>query len=159
MAVSYNGLWKILIDKKLQRKDLIILKELKENEDFFEAGVLERVYLPLWAYYSYGKCYVNFINHIPNYTCTLKCKNCSASIPYLKQKNPDVEQMKREIDLFFSKVDFCYTYDCTGGRNLYCIRQIGGGFKLFIAILWRQNWKDCNIRNRLYIISYRDEVH
>ena len=22
MAVSYNGLWKILIDKKLQRKDL-----------------------------------------------------------------------------------------------------------------------------------------
>lgn len=108
----------ILLKKKL------ILKELKENEDFFEAGVFERVYLPLWAYYSYGKCYVNFINHIPNYTCTLKCKNCSASIPYLKQKNPDVEQMKREIDLFFSKVDFCYTYDCTGGETFIVSDQL-----------------------------------
>lgn len=95
-----------------------------ENEDFFEARVFREVYLPVYGYYAFGKCYVDYLNHIPNYACTLKCKVCSACIPYLKEKNPSVEQLKREIDLFFEKVDFLYTYDCTGGETFLASEKI-----------------------------------
>lgn len=89
---------------------------LREGVDFFSAESFNQTFLPLFSYYGYGKCYVDFLDHVPNYTCTMRCKDCSACLPYLNKKNPSVEQLKEEIDLLFSKVDYLYTYDCTGGE-------------------------------------------
>lgn len=107
-------------------KKRLILSGYVENEDFFDAHTFEKTYLSIWQYYAYGKCYVDYINHIPNYSCTLKCKKCSASIPYLQIKNPSTEQLKKEIDLFFAKVDYCATYDCTGGEVFIISEKLVG---------------------------------
>lgn len=98
-------------------KKKLVLRGLDENIDFFMADIFQKIYLPIWSLYSFDKCYVDYLGHSANYACTLKCKKCSASMPYLKKKNPSLERLKEEIDLFFEKVDFLYTYDCTGGET------------------------------------------
>ena len=44
MAVSYNGLWKILIDKKLQRKDLTETRNISSTT-IAKMGKGEKVYM------------------------------------------------------------------------------------------------------------------
>ena len=98
-------------------KKLLTLHGLNENIDFFMADIFQKIYLPIWTLFSFDQCYVDYLGHPAHYNCTLKCKNCSASIPYLKKTNPTLEQLQNELDLFFSKVDFLYTYDCTSGET------------------------------------------
>lgn len=116
----HNGTYLLIISAghsdAMTVKKKLILEGFIENEDYFMSDTFKKCYLPIWALYAHGKCYVEYMGHITNWNCTLRCKACSASIPYLNLKNPSVEQVKEEIDLFFKKVDICYTYDCTSGE-------------------------------------------
>lgn len=103
--------------EKRQQLDMqLTLGNYRRNVDFFYADEFIK-YLPVFCLYAYDKCYVEFVGHAPNWGCTLKCEKCSMCIPYLKKANPTVGQLKAEIDLLFSKVDYVQTYDCTGGET------------------------------------------
>lgn len=109
------------VDKNaiIMSKKRLLMQGLCENLDFFEYETFKRIYLPIWTLYAFDKCYVEHMGHAIGNACTLNCEKCSACIPYLKGKvkDPSGEQLKEEMDLFFSKVDFCYSWDCTSGET------------------------------------------
>lgn len=88
-----------------------------QNMDFYEVLDFQRIFIAVYFLCVFDKCYIEQIGHTVNWACTQKCKKCSASIPYLKQKNPSIEQVKDEIDLIFSKADYIHVYDLTSGET------------------------------------------
>jgi hypothetical protein len=68
--------------------------------------------------------------------CTLNCRGCNEYIPYLKKKsNISTATIKRDIDLLFSRVDFCGEIAFSAGENLlndelaYIIDYIHGKYR------------------------------
>lgn len=102
--------------KALKRK--LILSGYKEEQDFMDASSFLEFYLPLYALYAHGKCYVEYVNHPTNWKCTLKCKKCAFCMPYLKHGEESLDKLNREADLLFAKVDFIYDYSVIGGEAL-----------------------------------------
>lgn len=88
-----------------------------QNIDFYEVLDFQQIFIAVYFLCVFDKCYVEQIGHTVNWVCTQKCKKCSASVPYLKQKNPSIGQVKDEIDLIFSKVDYVHVYDLTSAET------------------------------------------
>lgn len=56
-------------------------------------------------------------NFIPSTICDLNCKSCLNFNPYIKKHIVDpVEQVKRDIDTFFSRIDLIYRFQLSGGE-------------------------------------------
>lgn len=95
----------------------LVLSGFIQNIDFYSALDFQRIFIAVYFLCVFDKCYIEQLGHSANWICTQKCKKCSASIPYLKEKNPSIKQVKDEIDLIFSKVDYIHVYDLTSGET------------------------------------------
>ncbi len=74
---------------------------------------------PIIAYYQYRKILVNSLSCIVTEACTLNCEKCSIMLPYFRhRKQYSLEEVKREIDLAFEKIDFICDFTVTGGEPL-----------------------------------------
>lgn len=68
-----------------------------------------RIYLPVDTVIS-----LNF-----NEACTLKCTNCNASIPYLKDKKQySLKMVQKDVDLLFKRIDYMELLRIGGGETL-----------------------------------------
>lgn len=90
---------------------------MKENIDFFFYDAFLKFYLGIISVYRFHKVYIGQITQMVTTYCSLKCKNCMMSIPYLIQKeHMDLEKLKQDADLLFEKVDFIKYYGPGGGE-------------------------------------------
>ena len=103
------------MDDRIEMKDLLKKLGYTADADFFYVEEFKS-YISAYCLQAHGKCYLELLGHVPNWKCTLRCKKCSACIPYINKENPSLQQLTDEIDLLFSKVDYVQTYDCTGGE-------------------------------------------
>ncbi len=109
-------------------KEVTIIDELKRgmcfiNIDFFDGAYFVNRMIPIFSKIIFDKTYISFIGHFFSSACTLRCKNCSAAVPYNKGINLPLETIIKEIDLLFSKVDYIHTYDVTNGET-FCSSQV-----------------------------------
>lgn len=76
-------------------------------------------YLPILFTYKYNKAFLNTNTIMITELCSLKCKDCSLLIPYIKSPtHRNLSVLKKDIDLYFSKIDFTYRWTLTGGEPL-----------------------------------------
>lgn len=70
-----------------------------------------------FALYAHNKLIIEELPYVITERCTLRCKNCSQSVPY--NKNPHVrslEEVKNDLELFFKYVDFVERFVVSGGE-------------------------------------------
>lgn len=68
--------------------------------------------------------------------CTLNCRHCNLFIPYHKEHvNFPFEEMKRNVDLFFERIDFVTYFGLIGGETFLnpdlekCIEYLGENYR------------------------------
>lgn len=94
-----------------------IRKGYRENVDFFFYDVFEKFYLNILSVYKFNKIFVEQLSLMVTTYCTLKCKDCIISMPYQKEKrHVPLSELKKDVELFFSKVDFVRYFGPGGGE-------------------------------------------
>jgi len=75
--------------------------------------------LAIYAVYVNNSVYFKDISFIPSTKCNLNCAQCLNFTPYLKKMHDEpIERLKKEIDLFFSKVDYIGLFHVCGGEPI-----------------------------------------
>lgn len=86
---------------------------LVENKDF----VMYQQFVSEWYYKYKKKIYVLKTDIMVTPVCSLNCENCSQFVPYWKNKRAfDINELKRDLDLFFGVVDFVMDMNIVGGE-------------------------------------------
>lgn len=86
---------------------------LRENQDF----VSWRQFVMEWYFKFKQMIYVEKADIYITPFCSLNCEKCHLFMPYWKKKKENnVEDIKRDLDSFFSRVDYLFTMDIVGGE-------------------------------------------
>lgn len=98
-----------------QISDFLNRQGFKENVDYCGAGQ----FLCEW-FWNVKK--MNCIYHVDmtvTTRCTFRCKNCNMFIPYYKKHmDYDFRTLKRNVDLFFERIDYVAYFGLIGGETL-----------------------------------------
>ncbi len=85
------------------------------GEDFF---IIEE-FLSVYYLYKYNKIYFSSISFLPSTACNLNCRNCLNFNPFAKQFYiRRLEDLKKDVDLFFSCVDRIMLFHVSGGEPM-----------------------------------------
>lgn len=85
------------------------------GKDFF---IIEE-FLSVYYLYKYNKVYFSSISFLPSTACNLNCKNCLNFNPFAKQFYVrEWEDLKKDVDLFFSCVDRIMLFHVSGGEPM-----------------------------------------
>ena len=98
----------------------------------------------LSVYYAYelGKLYIPSISFLPSTKCNLNCAACLNFTPYMKQ--PMIrswEQVKADVDIFFSCVDRIMLFHISGGEPF-----------LYPDLARLIEYVDINYRNKIHFL-------
>lgn len=111
---SYLGLI-----KKLWRLGYI------ENKNFFFHDVFLKYYLNVFSSYFFEKVYINQISQMVTDYCSLRCRHCCMSIPYLKNHYIfTLKKLEEDADLLFKNIDYIQ-YWGPGGGEIFLFSQLG----------------------------------
>ena len=95
-----------------QVTDSLKLKGYQKNRHFYLLDEFSTIYMM----YKYNKLHVEKIDMFCNTRCTLRCKHCSALIPYNRNgRNYTFEEMKQNVDMLFKWVDYVHILSFSGG--------------------------------------------
>lgn len=87
----------------------------KRNIDFF---IIEE-FLSIYHLYKNDTVYFSSISFLPSTACNLNCKNCLNFNPFAKQFYVRKwDEVKKDIDLFFSCVDHIMLFHVSGGEPM-----------------------------------------
>ncbi|MEI0557277.1 radical SAM protein [Brachyspira intermedia] len=74
-------------------------------------------YLSIFSVYAYDKVYLPSNNIVTTSVCNLNCEACLNFNPYNKNKyHNNIDNLKRDIDIYFSNVDMVALLHVTGGE-------------------------------------------
>lgn len=86
-----------------------------EHKDF----VVIEEFLSVYYVYNYDKVYFSSISFLPSTVCNLKCRYCLNFNPFTnKFYVRDWNSLVRDVDLFFSCVDYIMLFHVSGGEPL-----------------------------------------
>lgn len=106
-----------------QVTDFLEERGYKRNKDYYLLDEFSTIYMM----YKYNKLHVEKIDMFCNTRCTLRCKHCSALIPYNRNaRNYAFDEMKRNVDLLFQWVDYIHILSFSGGDAMLnpCLKEI-----------------------------------
>lgn len=88
-------------------------KKYVKDDLFF---VIEE-FLSIYFVYKNNKVHFSSISFLPSTACNLNCKNCLNFNPFTKQFYVrEWEDLKKDVDLFFSCVDYIMLFHVSGGE-------------------------------------------
>lgn len=83
-----------------------------ENKDFFH----HQDFMSIYSIYRYNKLNISSLQYQVTQRCSLKCKHCSALIPYIeKPKNIHVDNIMDDLDKLFNIVNNINVFILVGG--------------------------------------------
>ena len=95
--------------------DQLVMAGYHRNVDFF---IIEE-FISIYFVYRYNKVYFSSISFLPSTACNLNCRNCLNFNPFAKQFYVrEWEDIKNDIDLFFSCVDHIMLFHVSGGEPM-----------------------------------------
>ena len=87
----------------------------KKDEDFF---IIEE-FISVYYVYKKDMVYFSSISLLPSTACNLNCRNCLNFNPFAKQFYVrELEELKKDVDLFFSCVDRIMLFHISGGEPM-----------------------------------------
>lgn len=87
----------------------------RKDIDFF---VMEE-FMSVYFVYRYDRVYFTSISFLPSTVCNLKCRHCLNFNPFARQFYVrEWEELVRDVDLFFSRVDRLMIFHLSGGEPL-----------------------------------------
>lgn len=90
-------------------------KGLIENQSFFQGELFSMIY----DIYVRDQVRLDRIEIFLTSRCTLNCEKCISYIPYFQRKaDVSLEQLKKDADILFRKVDYIYKLKLLGGEGL-----------------------------------------
>lgn len=107
----------ITMSQMARVKPIDQLRELgyKKDEDFF---IIEE-FISVSYVYKKDMVYFSSISLLPSTACNLNCRNCLNFNPFAKQFYVrELEELKKDIDLFFSCVDRIMLFHISGGEPM-----------------------------------------
>lgn len=118
-------------DIKLKDDETIILTmsqiaRVKPVEQLLKSGKVHNIdyflieeFISVYNVYKYNKVHFSSISFLPSTICNLNCKHCLNFNPYAKQFYVrEWEQLVRDVDLFFSCVDYIMLFHVSGGEPM-----------------------------------------
>ena len=88
---------------------------LKKDVDFFHYSVFLSVYFA----YEKDMLFLHDVSFLPSTYCNLRCEACLNFTPYIdKFEVREWEDLLKDVDLFFSCVDYIETFHVSGGEPL-----------------------------------------
>lgn len=76
-------------------------------------------YIPVYFLYAKDMVFFTSQNIVPSTNCNLNCRDCLNFTPYIRKPvTYSLEELKKDIDLFFHAVDLIYRFQITGGEPL-----------------------------------------
>jgi len=123
LSILFGGMKKTIIIANDNRKilnKLLKIRGVEFNKNVFFASEFLKKYLSVFALYVCDKVYSGIGTCIVITThCTLNCKYCLNLSPYIKNKSHrDFEELKKDMDIFFSCVDRVKYFSLTGGEPM-----------------------------------------
>lgn len=95
-------------------RDSFTEKGFIENKNFFQGEVFSMIY----DVYVRDVIRIDRVEVFLTSCCTLNCEKCISYIPYFKYTHhTSIEQLKRDADLLFDKVDYIYKLKLLGGEG------------------------------------------
>ena len=87
---------------------------LQEGEQFTDA----HSFIPKWFYDNKKEIDLYKLDMIITTICNLNCANCNEFLPYYKEKRESsFDEVKNNIDLIFSKIDYICQFNIIGGET------------------------------------------
>ncbi len=84
-----------------------------KNETFF---IIEE-FISIYFAYKHNKVYFSSISLLPSTACNLNCKHCLNFNPFTKKFYVrEWDELKKDVDLFFSCVDYIMLFHVSGGE-------------------------------------------
>lgn len=96
------------------------IEQLKEHgyREHIDFWIIEE-FLSIYYVYKYDKVYFSSISFLPSTICNLKCRYCLNFNPFAEKFYVrEWEALVRDIDLFFSCVDYIMLFHVSGGEPL-----------------------------------------
>ncbi len=91
----------------------------QRNVSYFQVDEFVEKWLSIYAVYVSGKVYFKDISFIPSTKCNLNCEKCLNFTPFLKKmEDESLEELKKSVDLFFSRVDYIGLFHVSGGEPI-----------------------------------------
>lgn len=88
-------------------------KGFKEKKDYIDYSV----FIGLNKYYREDKVFLSRTDLSLTSRCNLKCENCNMFMPYFREaKDKSIEEIKRDLDLYFTWVDQVRNFYLLGGE-------------------------------------------
>lgn len=105
---------------------------LKEYRDYCEIGQ----FICEWFWYAKQMNCVYHVDMTVTTRCTFRCRHCNMFIPFYKeQKDYTFEELKRNVDLLFGRLDYIVHFGILGGETFLCpslkdiVAYIGENYK------------------------------
>jgi hypothetical protein len=84
-----------------------------KNEQLFRM----QVFFPVLSLYKFNELCIFSLGVLPSTICNLNCKHCLNFKPYIKKhETRNIEELKKDADSLFSKIDYIYLFHITGGE-------------------------------------------
>lgn len=97
----------------------LLREKLGEEAVIFTGFYFLYSYLSIYLAYVHDIVFFTSENMLPTTSCNLNCRDCLNFTPFIKEHYVEsLEQLKKDVDLFFSAVDLVYRFQITGGEPL-----------------------------------------
>lgn len=131
---------------------------LLENADYIDFKRFATIY----DWYIEGKVYINRVDVSVTNRCTLNCEGCNMLMPYYcNPKDRKLEDIKKDLDVFFQWVDTVEDLNLLGGEPLLypdlveVLQYIQDNYRDKIIDIYMFTNGTCNLSEKLLEVSHR----
>lgn len=109
IIITMSQIARMQVGGELQKKGY------RRDVDFF---YIEE-FISVYNVYKYNKVYFSSISFLPSTACNLNCRHCLNFNPFAKKFYVrDLEDLKKDLDLFFECVDHIMLFHISGGEPM-----------------------------------------
>lgn len=98
-------------------KHQLLVNGFEEGKNLFLYPEFINFYMPIYFMYAWDRLYVKVISFLCTTKCNLNCISCLNFTSYnQKKKHYDIGQLKKDVDSFFSAIDYIDLFHVCGGE-------------------------------------------
>ncbi|WP_373265374.1 radical SAM protein [Hungatella hathewayi] len=112
VIIAVASYWRIEIKKRLWLGGYEPETNLFSYDDFL------KFYFPVWMVYGCDRSYFSMIVLNVTDKCSLHCKYCSGSFPYMNGQHKKLKELKRQADNLFQIISYTPYFYFGGGEAL-----------------------------------------
>ncbi len=133
---------------------------LKRNLDYYAGSEFRDLYFPIILLYYYNILYDDMVQISVTERCTLKCKHCAHTCPYVDYNNKTdllLNEVKESADAYFSTFDYVNRFTLLGGEPLL-YKELTDAL-IYIGERYRNRIRDFFITTNATVLPKEDLIN